>query len=131
VGLFTVIGTVVAAFVAGVTAAFITIVAGITALFAITSRTLVKIVSLPFRPCLRNQDPISPLGTSPMSLSNAEKQIILRLVGWLMDRSVILDRKLPLGQGLLRIIAMRNPQDLFSQESNHKHQGEEQRVTRR
>ena len=74
VGLLTVIGTVIAAFVAGVTAAFITIIAGITALVAITSRTIVKIVSLPFRPCLRNQDPISPLGTSPeLSLSNAEK----------------------------------------------------------
>jgi hypothetical protein len=68
VGVFTVVGTVIAAIVVGLTAAFLAIIAGVTSLFAITSRTLVKIVSLPFRPCLRGQDPISPLGTSLLRL---------------------------------------------------------------
>lgn len=69
VGVFTVVGTVIAALVVGLTAAFLAIIAGITGVFAITSRTIVKIVSLPFRPCLRGQDPISPLGTSLLILS--------------------------------------------------------------
>ena len=66
VGVFTVVGTVIAATVVGLTAAFLAIIAGVTSLFAITSRTIVKIVSLPFRPCLRGQDPLSPLGTSSL-----------------------------------------------------------------
>jgi hypothetical protein len=69
VGVFTAVGTIITAVVLGLTAAFLAIIAGITNLFAITSRTIVKIVSLPFRPCLRGQDPLSPLGTCLLRLS--------------------------------------------------------------
>lgn len=62
-GVFTVLGGLLAAAVTGVTAALISIVGGIAIIFAILSRTIVRIISLPLIPYLRNnRDPVSPLG---------------------------------------------------------------------
>lgn len=62
VGIITAIGAVITAIVAGITAALLGLFATFTTVLSVISRTIVKIVSLPFGLCLRNRDPISPLG---------------------------------------------------------------------
>ena len=70
VGIITAIGTIITAIVAGITAAILAFFATITAVLSLISRTIVKVVSLPFRLCLGNRDPISPLGNSAVRFNS-------------------------------------------------------------
>jgi hypothetical protein len=62
VSIITVIGKVIAAFLATVTAAILGLFATISDVLSVISRTIVKIVSLPFKSWVRSREPLSPLG---------------------------------------------------------------------
>lgn len=62
IGVFTVIGTISTAIVTAITAAVLAVFATATAVVGLLSSAVVRIVSLPFRLCVRPEPP-SPLGT--------------------------------------------------------------------
>jgi hypothetical protein len=64
VGVATAIGGVLTVFVTAVAATVLGVLAAITAVLSVVSRAIVRILSLPFRTCIRNREPVSPLGTS-------------------------------------------------------------------
>jgi hypothetical protein len=64
VGVVTAIGGVLTKVVAAVTKIALGLLLAITAGVSVIFSSIVKILSLPFRPCMGNRDPISPLGTT-------------------------------------------------------------------
>ena len=60
--IITVIGTVFVAIIAAISAAVMGFFVAVAAIFVAVFRAVVKIVSLPFRICIGNRDPPSPLG---------------------------------------------------------------------
>jgi hypothetical protein len=63
VGVVTAIGGVLTNSVAAITKIALGLLLAITAGVSVVFGSIVKILSLPFRPCIGNRDPISPLGT--------------------------------------------------------------------
>ena len=63
-GVVTAIGGVLTNVVAAVTKIVLSLLLAIMAAVSVVFSSIVKILSLPFRPCVGNHDPISPLGTT-------------------------------------------------------------------
>jgi hypothetical protein len=64
VGVITAIGGVLKTFATSVTKIALGLLLAITAAVSVIFGSIVKILSLPFRPCIGDRDPISPLGTT-------------------------------------------------------------------
>lgn len=64
VGIVTAIGGFLAVFVTAVAATVLGVLSAITTTLSVISRSTVRILSLPFRACIRGREPLSPLGMS-------------------------------------------------------------------